>query len=50
MIMEAQQEKEIRRGVIGREERFCDVGVYLSRDEDDELESLEKGVGGRIKG
>lgn len=48
--------KEIRRGVIGRGERFCEVVVYLSRDEDedededDELESLEKGGGGRIKG
>lgn len=36
--------------MIGRGERFCEVGVYLSRDEDDELESLEKGGGRRIKG
>lgn len=40
--------------MIGRGERFCEVGVYLSRDEDEDenekLESLEKGGGGRIKG
>lgn len=38
--------------MIGRGERFCEVGVYLSRDEDEneKLESLEKGGGGRIKG
>lgn len=29
--------KGIRRGVIGRAaERFCKVGVYLSRDEDED--------------
>lgn len=38
--------------MIGRGERFCEVVVYLSRDEDEDekLESLEKGGGGRIKG
>lgn len=35
-VMETQQEKEIRRGVIGRGERFCKVVVYLSREEDED--------------
>lgn len=34
MEVKNQQEKEIRRGVIGRGERFCKGGVCLSRDED----------------